>query len=128
MFKNPIDNNSKRFANIQNPTKESALSSTNLKSLNPAYKMSSIYESKNTQRQEHSEHKFKTLYGFNMNGKVINGHNYHYKKNFNKENRSISPNQKLVDNSRAMLAMAAEKESNNALSINKIKIIRITKP
>jgi len=108
MFKNP---NEKKF-NMQigsGPQKDPSYSSKNL---NPIYQRASIYDSK-TQRQEFNDQKFKTLYGFNKPG---NYHNYHYKKNFFKENRSISPNQKLVDNSQSILA--AEKE-NHILSKNK---------
>ena len=68
------------------------------------------YDQKSNQRQDHSEQKYKTLYGFNKAG---NAHNYHYKKNFHKENRSISPNQKLVESSQQIIA--PEKE-NHVLS------------
>ena len=113
IFKNPQDGLAKKFNNIQtNPQKESSFSSSNLKNLNPIYKMSSIYDPKSTQRQDRqelSEQKFKTLYGFNMNKSINpqNNHNipnYHYKKNFIKENRSISPNQKLVEGSQQILS------------------------
>ena len=91
--------------------------------------MSSIYDPKSTQRQERqelSEQKFKTLYGFNMNKSInpqnnYNIPNYHYKKNFIKENRSISPNQKLVESSQQILS--SNDKENNILSNILINII-----
>jgi len=113
MFKNGEGQSHKKFGNNQPNKESSSFSSSNLKNLNTGFKMTSIFEQKSIQRQDFSEQKFKTIYGFNMNVKPTN---YLYKKNFHKENRSISPNQKLVENSQAILA--SEKETNNVLSKN----------
>jgi len=115
MFKNGEGQSNKKFGNNQPDKESSSFSSTNLKNLNTGFKMTStsIFEQKSIQRKDFSEQKFKTIYGFNMNVKPTN---YLYKKNFHKENRSISPSQKLVENSQQILV--SEKETNNVLSNN----------
>lgn len=78
-----------------------------------------IYENNNNNKNgELNESKFKTQYGFNMNKPMNNLPNYHFRRNYNKENRSISPNsKKLADIANSMGTIRDDKESANNTSV-----------